>query len=204
MWASIPYAPLALRAKSGHQAPTTDGTSCSSSASESSQASSPLTSPAKQLVRRQCMPSHHRTNRVDACRELRNNLLLLVAALPLTSGSGEVLKPRTDSVITLCTVFVLSLTVQTNRQRCPKPDPYLFGIVPALRRAGLEGHLPRIMRGEAPLRGAGASWLLSLIWKTVSRWLGYDPSLTSEAARARLGAGRAGMDQTLSLPRPHY
>ncbi|MGY3698729.1 hypothetical protein ACVIGA_008871 [Bradyrhizobium sp. USDA 3240] len=55
---------------------------------------SQLTAPAKQLLRRQSMPSRYRTDRVAARNDLRNNpRLVLVAPLPPTAGSSEDLKP---------------------------------------------------------------------------------------------------------------
>ncbi|SDJ96768.1 hypothetical protein SAMN05216338_107627 [Bradyrhizobium sp. Rc2d] len=55
---------------------------------------SQLTSPAKQLLRRQSVRSGYRTDRVAARHDLRNDpRLVLVAPLPSTAGCGEDLKP---------------------------------------------------------------------------------------------------------------
>src|SRR3954449_1360412 len=55
---------------------------------------SQLTSPAKQLLRRQSMPSSHGTHRVATRHDLRDDPhLVLVAPLPPTTGSGEDLEP---------------------------------------------------------------------------------------------------------------
>jgi hypothetical protein len=55
---------------------------------------SQLTSRAKQLPRRQSMPSGYLTNRVAARHDLRNDpRLVLVAPPPPTTGSGKHLKP---------------------------------------------------------------------------------------------------------------
>ncbi|WP_128932168.1 hypothetical protein [Bradyrhizobium zhanjiangense] len=59
------------------------------------------------------MPSHQRTIEPTlATSSATIPRLVLAAALPLTSGSGEDLKTGTEAVITLCTVFVPSLTVK--------------------------------------------------------------------------------------------
>ncbi|MGY3133894.1 hypothetical protein ACVWZM_004576 [Bradyrhizobium sp. USDA 4501] len=55
---------------------------------------SQLTAPAKQLLRRQSMPSRYRADRIATRHDLRENpCLVLVAPLPPTAGSGEDLEP---------------------------------------------------------------------------------------------------------------
>jgi hypothetical protein len=63
------------------------------------------------------MASSHGTDRVTTRHDLCNNRgLVFVVPLPPTTSSGEDFQSRTGFVVALCTVSILSPTVESNRR----------------------------------------------------------------------------------------
>src|ERR1700674_582335 len=92
------------------------------------------------------MASSHRTDRVSARRDLGNNPgLLFVTPCPPPPSTGEHFQPATGSMIALCSVSILSLTVKTR---------------PQTRRSQ---HHPEGDRGT-PLTSIGLEWQLYLLF----------------------------------------
>lgn len=109
--------PCSLKAKGEHHASTTAGTSCIfvCFGIVADHLSSDLA--AKQLLSRMMRVAAPAHDRVNARHELRNGkAVVLAAALPLPSGSGDV-ENGTDPVIRLCGSDLISVSHRKQRGR---------------------------------------------------------------------------------------